>query len=56
MRTTWTPTGEQSRARYPDDPEPQHPIWVRPLRERRLELPTGERRALITRIRGALGV
>lgn len=41
--------------RYPDDPEPQHPIWVRPLAERRVALPGAERHALIKAIRGALG-
>ncbi len=41
--------------RYADDPEPQHPIWVRPLRERRVELPPGERQALVARLRRALG-
>jgi diadenosine tetraphosphate (Ap4A) HIT family hydrolase len=41
--------------RYPDDPEPQHPIWVRPLAERRVALPDGERRALIMRLRRAIG-
>jgi len=42
--------------RYPDDPEPQHPIWVRPLGERRLALPAGERQALVARLRRALRV
>jgi diadenosine tetraphosphate (Ap4A) HIT family hydrolase len=41
--------------RYPDDPEPQHPIWVRPLAERRVALPDAERRALVARLRRALG-
>ena len=40
--------------RYADDPEPLHPIWVRPLAERRLSLPDGERHALIARLRRAL--
>jgi diadenosine tetraphosphate (Ap4A) HIT family hydrolase len=40
--------------RYPDDPEPQHPIWVRPLEERRAALDAAERRALIARLRQAL--
>ena len=40
--------------RYPDDPEPQHPIWVRPLGERRLSLPATERQALIATLRRAL--
>jgi diadenosine tetraphosphate (Ap4A) HIT family hydrolase len=42
--------------RYPDEPEPQHPIWVRPLEERRRALPAGEREALVRRLRAALGV
>jgi diadenosine tetraphosphate (Ap4A) HIT family hydrolase len=41
--------------RYDDDPEPQHPIWVRPLSERRVALADGERRALVARLRAALG-
>jgi diadenosine tetraphosphate (Ap4A) HIT family hydrolase len=41
--------------RHADDPEPQHPIWVRPLSERRVALPGDERRALIARLRRALG-
>jgi diadenosine tetraphosphate (Ap4A) HIT family hydrolase len=41
--------------RYADDPEAQHPIWVRPLSERRLALPEAERRDLIARLRRALG-
>ena len=40
--------------RYDDDPEPLHPIWVRPLAERRLTLPGPEREALIGRLRRAL--
>ena len=40
--------------RHAGDPEPQHPIWVRPLAERRLALPEGERRELIARLRRAL--
>lgn len=40
--------------RYAGDPEAQHPIWVRPLAERRLVLPAGERDALIARLRRAL--
>ena len=42
--------------RYADDPEGQHPIWVRPLAERRQALPEAERRDLIQRLRKALGV
>ena len=42
--------------RYADDPERQHPIWVRPLAERRVALPADDRRALIERLRRALGV
>jgi diadenosine tetraphosphate (Ap4A) HIT family hydrolase len=41
--------------RYADDPEPQHPIWVRPLAERRLALPAAERQELAKRIKKALG-
>jgi len=40
--------------RYGDDPEPLHPIWVRPLAERRLALPAPERDALIGRLRRRL--
>ena len=40
--------------RYPDDPEPLHPIWVRPLAERRLLLPEPERQALVAQLRNAL--
>lgn len=40
--------------RYADDPEPLHPIWVRPLAERRLELPASERDDLIGRLRRRL--
>src|SRR5262245_5701038 len=40
--------------RYGDDPEPLHPIWVRPLAERRLTLPAPERDALIGRLRRRL--
>jgi diadenosine tetraphosphate (Ap4A) HIT family hydrolase len=41
--------------RYADDPEPQHPIWVRPLGERRLALAASERQQLVARLRRALG-
>ncbi|HJQ84792.1 MAG TPA: HIT family protein [Candidatus Binatia bacterium] len=41
--------------RYADDPEAQHPIWVRPLAERRMTLPEAERRRLVARLRAALG-
>jgi diadenosine tetraphosphate (Ap4A) HIT family hydrolase len=41
--------------RYADDPEPLHPIWVRPLAERRMTLPGPERNALIAQLRRALG-
>jgi len=41
--------------RYADDPEPQHPIWVRPLAERRVTLPGAERAELVKRLRKALG-
>ena len=37
--------------RYAADTEAQHPIWVRPLAERRVELPAGEREDLIGRLR-----
>ena len=40
--------------RYADDPEPQHPIWVRPLGERRVALPVTERQELVARLRRAL--
>jgi diadenosine tetraphosphate (Ap4A) HIT family hydrolase len=40
--------------RYADDPEPLHPIWVRPLAERRLVLPAPERDALIGQLRRRL--
>lgn len=41
--------------RYADDPEPLHPIWVRPFAERRVALPAAERDDLVKRIRKALG-
>jgi hypothetical protein len=41
--------------RYADDAEPLHPIWVRPLAERRIPLPETERRALVARLRRAMG-
>jgi diadenosine tetraphosphate (Ap4A) HIT family hydrolase len=40
--------------RYADDPEAQHPIWVRPLAERRAVLPAGEREQLVVALRRAL--
>ena len=40
--------------RHADDPEPLHPIWVRPLAERQHALPAAERDALIARLRRAL--
>jgi diadenosine tetraphosphate (Ap4A) HIT family hydrolase len=40
--------------RYADDPEPQHPIWVRPLAERRAALSDGDRRRLADRLRRAI--
>lgn len=40
--------------RYEDDPEPQHPIWVRPLAERRIAVGDARRRELIDRLRRAL--
>jgi len=41
--------------RYADDPEPLHPIWVRPLEERRVALPDARRHDIIGRLRRALG-
>jgi diadenosine tetraphosphate (Ap4A) HIT family hydrolase len=41
--------------RYTDDPEPQHPIWVRPASERLVALPGPERQRLIAALRRALG-
>jgi len=41
--------------RYADDPEPEHPIWVRPLGERRLALTAADRQALVGRLRRAVG-
>ncbi len=41
--------------RHADDPEPLHPIWVRPLAERRRPLPVAERDALIAALRRRLG-
>lgn len=40
--------------RYADDPEVLHPIWVRPLAERRVALAEADRRALIAQLRRAL--
>lgn len=40
--------------RYADDTEAQHPIWVRPLAERKRELPARERQELIAQLRTAL--
>ena len=40
--------------RYADDPEPLHPIWVRPLAERRVSLPARDRDDLIGRLRRRL--
>ena len=42
--------------RYADDPEPLHPIWVRPLAERKQTLGAAEQKALAARLRRALGV
>ena len=36
--------------RFAEDPEVQHPIWVRPLSERRVPLPGDQRRELLTRL------
>ena len=41
--------------RYDDDPEAQHPIWVRPLSERKIALPADAKRDLLTRLRQRLG-
>jgi diadenosine tetraphosphate (Ap4A) HIT family hydrolase len=41
--------------RHADDPEPQHPIWVRPLAERRVALPAADRQELVKALRKALG-
>jgi diadenosine tetraphosphate (Ap4A) HIT family hydrolase len=41
--------------RYADDPEAQHPIWVRPLAERRVPLAAADRLDLVKRLRRALG-
>jgi diadenosine tetraphosphate (Ap4A) HIT family hydrolase len=41
--------------RQADDPEPRNPIWVRPLSERRVALPAGERERLVATLRDALG-
>ncbi len=41
--------------RYADDPEPLHPIWVRPLSERRFVLPVTEHERLVGALRRALG-
>jgi diadenosine tetraphosphate (Ap4A) HIT family hydrolase len=41
--------------RHADDREPLHPIWVRPLSERRAALSGGERDRLIGELRRALG-
>jgi diadenosine tetraphosphate (Ap4A) HIT family hydrolase len=40
--------------RYRDDPEPHHPIWVRPVAERRIAMPEPARQQLIGRLRAAL--
>ena len=40
--------------RYADDPEAQHPIWVRPLAERRVPLPGPDRQRLIAELRRGL--
>lgn len=41
--------------RYADDPEPLHPIWVRPVAERVVTLPAAERERLVGDLRRALG-
>jgi diadenosine tetraphosphate (Ap4A) HIT family hydrolase len=40
--------------RYADDPEPQHPIWVRPLAERLIAPSAAEREKLVATLRRAL--
>lgn len=40
--------------RYAEDPEAQHPIWVRPLSERRQALAGDDRKDLIARLRARL--
>lgn len=40
--------------RYADDPEAQHPIWVRPLAERRIPFGAAQRQDAIARLRRAL--
>jgi diadenosine tetraphosphate (Ap4A) HIT family hydrolase len=40
--------------RYADDPEALHPIWVRPLAERRVSLAEADRQGLIGQLRRAL--
>jgi diadenosine tetraphosphate (Ap4A) HIT family hydrolase len=42
--------------RHADDPEPLHPIWVRSVSERRVQLTEDQRRALIADLRRAMGV
>ena len=41
--------------RHTDDAEPLNPIWVRPLSERRLSLPSDERDRIVGALRRALG-
>lgn len=41
--------------RYEDDPEPLHPIWVRPVGERVKTLPAAEKKDLMARLKRALG-
>ena len=41
--------------RQADDPEPMHPIWVRPLSERRVGLATAERDRIVAEMRRLLG-
>lgn len=40
--------------RHAGDPEAQHPIWVRPLAERRVALPADQKRDLLARLRKRL--
>jgi len=41
--------------RHDDDPEPMNPIWVRPLSERRMGLPSTERERIVAELRRTLG-
>ena len=41
--------------RYAEDPEVQHPIWVRPLSERKVALAVDARHDLLSRLQKRLG-